>query len=328
MLIMPTLKTTAILIGMKKSADHESTVPSFATSNVAPSLMDTATSSTEFRTRLSIALQPKNADSKMRKKMIKTVQGFRKTAPTPVLPDIELAVKVQEISRTKLSSNQAKSAMNVGAASLLHPTDGSAEFDSWYLPTACDAVEVAADLLQDLNSLSMTKDMAYHHGITQKDDEDKKYLAMTMCIQAVSSLATSDGTREALPSQSFDCVQYHNRTGDNCYDKSAGSVKIDKEMTGAKLLVNHALAHNRSVHFNGAVAMTVLQAVILEEYRFIVVDLSDADIAQELCPNYKPMRQVNGMDNYNAIIVYDRETANTCFVTTSEQLVSTQCLLS
>ena len=58
-------------------------------------------------------------------------------------------------------------------------------------------------------------------------------------------------------------------------------MKIDKEMTGAKLLVNHALAHNRSVHFNGAVAMTVLQAVILEGDRFIVVDLSDADIAQE-----------------------------------------------
>jgi hypothetical protein len=93
-------------------------------------------------------------------------------------------------------------------------------------------------------------------------------------------------------------------------------------------LVTHALAHDRSIHFNGAVAMTVLQAVILGENRFIVVDLSDADIVQELCPKYKPMRQVNGMDNYNAIIVYDSETANTCFVTTSEQLVSTQCLLS
>jgi hypothetical protein len=290
--------------------------------------MDTATSTTEFRTRLSIDLQSKNADSKMRKKMIKTVQGFRTTALTPVQPDIELAVKVQELSRTKLSSNQAKSAMNVGAVSLLHPTSGNAEVDSWHLPTACDAVEVAADLIQDLNSLLMTKDMAYHHGITQKDDEDKKYLAATMCIQALSSLATSDGTREALPSESFDCVQYHNRSGNDDHKKSAGSVKIDKEMTGAKLLVRQALARNRSVHCNRAVAMAVLQAVILEEDGFIVVDLSDADIAQELCPNYKPMRQVNGMDNYNAIIVYDRETANTCFVTTSEQLVSTQCLLS
>ena len=74
--------------------------------------------------------------------------------------------------------------------------------------------------------------------------------------------------------------------------------------------------------------MTVLEAVILEVDRFIVADLSDADITQELCPNYKPMRQANGMDNYHAMIVYDRETENTCFVTTSEQLVSTQCLLS
>jgi NAD(P)-dependent dehydrogenase (short-subunit alcohol dehydrogenase family) len=193
---------------------------------------------------------------------------------------------------------------------------------------AHDAVEDAEDLLQDLNSLSMTKDMAFHHGITQKDDEDKKYLAATMCIQALSSLATSDGTCEALPSKSFDCIQCHNRTGNDDHNKSAGSVKIDKEMTSAKLLVTHALAHDRSIHFNGAVAMTVLQAVILGENRFIVVDLSDADIVQELCPKYKPMRQVNGMDNYNAIIVYDSETANTCFVTTSEQLVSTQCLLS
>jgi hypothetical protein len=328
MLIMPTLKTTTILIGMNKNADHESTVFCSATSNVAPSLMDRATSSTEFRTRLSIALQSKNANSKMRKKMIKTVLGFRTTAPTPVQPNIELAVKVQEISRTKLSSNQAKSAMNVGAASLLHPTSGNAEVDLWYLPTACDVVEVAADLLKDLNSLSMTKDMAYHHGITQDDDEPEMYLAMTMSIQALSSLATSDGTREALPSESFDCVQCHNRSGNDDHKKSAGSVKIDKEMTGAKLLVNNALAHNRSVHCNGAVAMTVLQAVILEEDRFYVADLSDADIAQELCPNYKPMRQVNGMDNYHAMIVYDHKTANTCFVTTSEQLESTQCLLS
>ena len=99
-------------------------------------------------------------------------------------------------------------------------------------------------------------------------------------------------------------------------------------MTGAKLLVNHALAHNDLVPFNGAVAMTVLHAVILEGDCFYVADLSDADITQALCPKYKPTRQVNGMDNYNAMIVYDCETANTCFVTTSEQLVSTQCLLS
>jgi hypothetical protein len=40
--------------------------------------------------------------------------------------------------------------------------------------------------------------------------------------------------------------------------------------------------------------------------------------------SHPQMRQVNGMDNYHAMIVYDRETENTCFVTTSEQLVSTQ----
>jgi hypothetical protein len=327
MLIMPSLKTTAILIGMKKNADRESTVPSSSTSNVAPSLMGRASSSTEFRTRLSIALQSKNADPKMRKEMIVTVKGFRDTAPTPVPPDIELAVKVQELSRTMLRTNQAKYAMNVGAASLLQHTSGNTEVDSWPLPTACDAVEDEADLVQDLNSLSMTKDMAFHHGITQKDGETKKYLAATMCIQALSSLATSDGTPEALPSKSFDVVQSHDRTGNDDHKKSAGSVKI-KEMTSAKLLVTHALAHDRSIHFNGAVAMTVLEAVILEGDRFIVADLSDADITQELCPNYKPMRQANGMDNYHAMIVYDRETENTCFVTTSEQLVSTQCLLS
>jgi hypothetical protein len=99
-------------------------------------------------------------------------------------------------------------------------------------------------------------------------------------------------------------------------------------MACAKLVVNDALAHNRSIHFNGAVAISVFQAVILEENRFCVVHLSDEDIAQELCHEYKPMRQVNGMDNYNAMIVRDRKTSNTCFVTTSEQLVSTQCLLS
>ena len=79
-----------------------------------------------------------------------------------------------------------------------------------------------------------------NHGITQDDDEDEKYLAMTMCLQALNSLATSDGTRGARPTASFDCVQGHCRTGNKSHDKSAGSVKIDKDKTSAKLLVIHA----------------------------------------------------------------------------------------
>jgi hypothetical protein len=321
-------KKTILLIGMKPTVSDRA-MPSTATSKVAPSLMDTATSTTVFRTPLSIALESKNADSKMRKKMIKTVQGFRNTAPTPVQPNIVLAAKVQEISRSMLSTEMAKSAMNVGAAHLLHTTSGSCDVDSWYLPAALDAVEDAADLQNDLNCLSMTKNMAFHHGITQAKNKLEKYLAMTMCLQALSSLATSNGTPEALPSACFDCVQFHNRTGNDNHNESAGSVEIDKDMISAKPLIIQALACNRSIHFNGAVAMSVLQAVILGEGDlFCVVFLADEEITQELCPDYKPMRQVNGMYNYNAMIVYDRETANTCFATTSEQLVSTQCLLS
>lgn len=90
-------------------------------------------------------------------------------------------------------------------------------------------------------------------------------------------------------------------------------------MISAKLLTIHALAFNRSMHCNGSVAIQVFQAVILgEDDCFCVVILNDEDISQELCPEYTPMRQVNGMHKYNAMIVYDR----------LEQLVSTHCLLS
>jgi hypothetical protein len=93
--------------------------------------------------------------------------------------------------------------MNVGAASLLQTRKPYFDIDSWYLSTACDAVEDESDLCPNLNDLSMTKNMAYHHGITQADDEDKKYLAATMCLQALSSLATSMALVRIFPQEAL-----------------------------------------------------------------------------------------------------------------------------
>ena len=88
-------------------------------------------------------------------------------------------------------------------------------------------------------------------------------------------------------------------------------------------MVKRSLALSRVAIFNGKVSVNVLEAVLLDDCddQYKIVLLSDREL-HSLSPAYTLSRRLRGLYAFNAVVVLDTVTGNTCFCATTLQLVS------